>query len=81
MLQVTDSSNLADLAAFLFFNRKKYFKYLHVKPVKLKLVISSEKNSKKPLISFGIVYDLTFILHCFSVSVREAPHYFCEPVF
>lgn len=82
MLQVTDSSNLSDLAAFLFFNRKKIFQVSSCKTCKIKVgYFFRKKNSKKPLISFGIVYDLTLILHCFSVSVQEAPHYFYEPVF
>lgn len=66
---VTDSSNLADLAAFLFFNRQKYLsaenKCNPLKLVKLKLVISSEKkkNSKKIQISL----ELYMIWHSFYI--------------
>lgn len=39
------------------------------------------KKKLKLKIFFGTVYDLTFILHCFSVSIWEVTHYFCARVF
>lgn len=40
-----------------------------IKTCKIKVGYFIRKNNhKKPQIAFGIVYDLTFILHCFFVS-------------
>lgn len=60
----------------------KIFKVFSCKICKMKAAYFFRRNKKiNPQTSFGIVYDLTFILHCFSMSIWEATHYFCAPVF